>query len=166
MIILDKKFLLTNSTIGIIGGGQLGRMLALAAKAMGYRIIVLDPTADCPAAQVSDEQIIADYDDKVALRELSEKADVVTYEFENIDYDALKMTQNLVSVPQGSELLSITQDRILEKAYLESANINIAPYAVIVEQDEIENEIKSIGYPAVLKNGTRWIRRERPSGYS
>ncbi|OER02484.1 5-(carboxyamino)imidazole ribonucleotide synthase, partial [Listeria monocytogenes] len=148
---MDKKFLLTNSTIGIIGGGQLGRMLALAAKAMGYRIIVLDPTADCPAAQVSDEQIIADYDDKVALRELSEKADVVTYEFENIDYDALKMTQNLVSVPQGSELLSITQDRILEKAYLESANINIAPYAVIVEQDEIENEIKSIGYPAVLK---------------
>lgn len=151
MILLDKKFLLTNNTIGIIGGGQLGRMMALAAKAMGYRIIVLDPTADCPAAQVSDEQIVADYDDKVALRELSEKADVVTYEFENIDYDALKMTQNLVSVPQGSELLSITQDRILEKAYLESANINIAPYAVIVDKEEIESEIKSIGYPAVLK---------------
>lgn len=151
MILLDKKFLLTNNTIGVIGGGQLGRMMALAAKAMGYRIIVLDPTADCPAAQVSDEQIVADYDDKVALRELSEKADVVTYEFENIDYDALKMTQNLVSVPQGSELLSITQDRILEKAYLESANINIAPYAVIVDKEEIESEIKSIGYPAVLK---------------
>lgn len=151
MILLDKKFLLTNNTIGIIGGGQLGRMMALAAKAMGYRIIVLDPTADCPVAQVSDEQIVADYDDKVALRELSEKADVVTYEFENIDYDALKMTQNLVSVPQGSELLSITQDRILEKAYLESANINIAPYAVIVDKEEIESEIKSIGYPAVLK---------------
>lgn len=151
MILLDKKFLLTNNTIGIIGGGQLGRMMALAAKAMGYRIIVLDPTGDCPAAQVSDEQIVADYDDKVALRELSEKADVVTYEFENIDYDALKMTQNLVSVPQGSELLSITQDRILEKAYLESANINIAPYAVIVDKEEIESEIKSIGYPAVLK---------------
>lgn len=151
MILLDKKILLTNNTIGIIGGGQLGRMMALAAKAMGYRIIVLDPTADCPAAQVSDEQIVADYDDKVALRELSEKADVVTYEFENIDYDALKMTQNLVSVPQGSELLSITQDRILEKAYLESANINIAPYAVIVDKEEIESEIKSIGYPAVLK---------------
>lgn len=151
MILLDKKFLLTNNTIGIIGGGQLGRMMALAAKAMGYRIIVLDPTADCPTAQVSDEQIVADYDDKVALRELSEKADVVTYEFENIDYDALKMTQNLVSVPQGSELLSITQDRILEKAYLESANINIAPYAVIVDKEEIESEIKSIGYPAVLK---------------
>lgn len=151
MILLDKKFLLTNNTIGIIGGGQLGRMMALAAKAMGYRIIVLDPTADCSAAQVSDEQIVADYDDKVALRELSEKADVVTYEFENIDYDALKMTQNLVSVPQGSELLSITQDRILEKAYLESANINIAPYAVIVDKEEIESEIKSIGYPAVLK---------------
>ncbi|WP_270994709.1 5-(carboxyamino)imidazole ribonucleotide synthase [Listeria seeligeri] len=148
---MNKKFLLTNSTIGIIGGGQLGRMMALSAKAMGYRIIVLDPTEDCPAAQVSDEQIIADYDDKVALRELAEKADVVTYEFENIDYDALKMTQDLVDVPQGAELLSITQDRILEKAYLESANINIAPYAIIVDKEEIETEIKSIGYPAVLK---------------
>ncbi|CBH27897.1 5-(carboxyamino)imidazole ribonucleotide synthase [Listeria seeligeri] len=148
---MNKKFLLTNSTIGIIGGGQLGRMMALSAKAMGYRIIVLDPTKDCPAAQVSDEQIIADYDDKVALRELAEKADVVTYEFENIDYDALKMTQDLVDVPQGAELLSITQDRILEKAYLESANINIAPYAIIVDKEEIETEIKSIGYPAVLK---------------
>lgn len=151
MILLNKKFLLTNSTIGIIGGGQLGRMMALSAKAMGYRIIVLDPTEDCPAAQVSDEQIIADYDDKVALRELAEKADLVTYEFENIDYDALKMTQDLVDVPQGAELLSITQDRILEKAYLESANINIAPYAIIVDKEEIETEIKSIGYPAVLK---------------
>lgn len=151
MILLNKKFLLTNSTIGIIGGGQLGRMMALSAKAMGYRIIVLDPTEDCPAAQVSDEQIIADYDDKVALRELAEKADVVTYEFENIDYDALKMTQDLVDVPQGAELLSITQDRILEKAYLESANINIAPYVIIVDKEEIETEIKSIGYPAVLK---------------
>ncbi len=151
MILLNKKFLLTNSTIGIIGGGQLGRMMALSAKAMGYRIIVLDPTEDCPAAQVSDEQIIADYDDKVALRELAEKAELVTYEFENIDYDALKMTQDLVDVPQGAELLSITQDRILEKAYLESANINIAPYAIIVDKEEIETEIKSIGYPAVLK---------------
>ncbi|MBF2642505.1 5-(carboxyamino)imidazole ribonucleotide synthase [Listeria seeligeri] len=148
---MNKKFLLTNSTIGIIGGGQLGRMMALSAKAMGYRIIVLDPTEDCPAAQVSDEQIIADYDDKVALRELAEKAELVTYEFENIDYDALKMTQDLVDVPQGAELLSITQDRILEKAYLESANINIAPYAIIVDKEEIETEIKSIGYPAVLK---------------
>lgn len=151
MILLSEKFLLTNNTIGIIGGGQLGRMMALAAKAMGYRIIVLDPTVNCPAAQVSDEQIIADYDDKVSLRDLAEKADVVTYEFENIDYDALKMTQELVDVPQGSELLSITQDRILEKAYLESANINIAPYAIIVDKEEIEREIKSIGYPAVLK---------------
>lgn len=151
MILLDKKYLLANSTIGIIGGGQLGRMMALAAKAMGYRIIVLDPTVGCPAAQVSDEQIIADYDDKISLRDLAEKADVVTYEFENIDYDALKMTQDLVAVPQGSELLSITQDRILEKAYLESANINIAPYAIIVDKEEIESEIKSIGYPAVLK---------------
>ncbi len=151
MIVLSKKYLLPNSTIGIIGGGQLGRMMALSAKAMGYRIIVLDPTVDSPAGQVSDEQIIAEYDDSAALRELAAHADVVTYEFENVDYDALADIEKLVWIPQGTELLSITQDRILEKAYLESCNINIAPYAVVVDEEDIREKIKGIGYPAILK---------------
>ncbi|STY34233.1 N5-carboxyaminoimidazole ribonucleotide synthase [Listeria fleischmannii subsp. coloradonensis] len=123
---MNKTYLLPNSTIGIIGGGQLGRMMALSAKAMGYRVIVLDPTIDSPCGQVCDEQIIAEYDDVEALRELAVKADVVTYEFENVDNGALAKIEDMVKVPQGSELLSITQDRILEKAYLESVNINIA----------------------------------------
>ncbi|EUJ29216.1 phosphoribosylaminoimidazole carboxylase ATPase subunit [Listeria floridensis FSL S10-1187] len=148
---MNKKYLLPNSTIGIIGGGQLGRMMALAAKAMGYRIVVLDPMVDSPAGQVSDEQIVANYDDRSALKELAVHADVVTYEFENVDYDALAAIENLVVIPQGTELLSITQDRILEKAYLESCNINIAPYAVVVDKEDILEQIKSIGYPAVLK---------------
>lgn len=151
MIFLSSNYLRANQTIGIVGGGQLGRMLALAAKAMGYRIAVLDPAEDCPASQVSDQHLIARYDDSAALQKLAEIADVVTYEFENVDYEALQEIENLVSIPQGTDLLSITQDRILEKAYLESANINIAPYAVIVTRDDIEAEISSIGYPAVLK---------------
>lgn len=151
MILLSKTYLLPNSTIGIIGGGQLGRMMALAAKAMGYKVIVLDPTVDAPCAQVADEQIVANYTDLNALKELAEKSDVVTYEFENVDNDALHSIENSVRIPQGSELLSITQDRILEKAYLESLNINLAPYAVIVDRDDIEQHINSLGYPAVLK---------------
>ncbi|MBC2025421.1 5-(carboxyamino)imidazole ribonucleotide synthase [Listeria booriae] len=148
---MSKTYLLPNSTIGIIGGGQLGRMMALAAKAMGYKVIVLDPTVDAPCAQVADEQIVANYTDLNALKELAEKSDVVTYEFENVDNDALHSIENSVRIPQGSELLSITQDRILEKAYLESLNINLAPYAVIVDRDDIEQHINSLGYPAVLK---------------
>ncbi|MBC1907806.1 5-(carboxyamino)imidazole ribonucleotide synthase [Listeria booriae] len=148
---MSKTYLLPNSTIGIIGGGQLGRMMALAAKEMGYKVIVLDPTVDAPCAQVADEQIVANYTDLNALKELAEKSDVVTYEFENVDNDALHSIENSVRIPQGSELLSITQDRILEKAYLESLNINLAPYAVIVDRDDIEQHINSLGYPAVLK---------------
>ncbi|MBC1805360.1 5-(carboxyamino)imidazole ribonucleotide synthase [Listeria booriae] len=148
---MSKTYLLPNSTIGIIGGGQLGRMMALAAKEMGYKVIVLDPTVDAPCGQVADEQIVANYTDLNALKELAEKSDVVTYEFENVDNDALHSIENSVRIPQGSELLSITQDRILEKAYLESLNINLAPYAVIVDRDDIEQHINSLGYPAVLK---------------
>ncbi len=151
MIVLNKSYLLPNSVIGIIGGGQLGRMMALAAKAMGYRVVVLDPTLDSPCGQVADEQIIAEYDDKEALQKLARISDVVTYEFENVDYEALQSIEKQVDVPQGSELLSITQDRILEKAYLESCNINIAPYAVVVDQEDIETKISSLGYPSVLK---------------
>lgn len=151
MILLSKTYLLPNSTIGIIGGGQLGRMMALAAKAMGFRVVVLDPTVDAPCAQVADEQIVANYTDLAALKELAEKSDVVTYEFENVDNDAIRSIEDIVRVPQGSELLSITQDRILEKAYLESININLAPYAVIVDKDDIVQRISSLGYPAVLK---------------
>ncbi|WP_163653762.1 5-(carboxyamino)imidazole ribonucleotide synthase [Listeria sp. PSOL-1] len=148
---MSKHYLLPNSTIGIIGGGQLGRMMSLAAKSMGFRTIVLDPTPDSPTAQVADEQIIAAYDDKEALNQLAIKSDVVTYEFENIDYEALLTIEKEVSIPQGSELLSITQDRILEKAYLESCNVNIAPYVVVVEPSDIYEKINSLGYPAVLK---------------
>ncbi len=151
MILLSKTYLLPNSTIGIIGGGQLGRMMALAAKAMGFRVIVLDPTVDAPCGQVADEQIVANYTDLAALKELAEKSDVVTYEFENVDNDAIRSIEDIVRIPQGSELLSITQDRILEKAYLESININLAPYAVIVDKDDIVQHISSLGYPAVLK---------------
>ncbi|MDR0615124.1 MAG: 5-(carboxyamino)imidazole ribonucleotide synthase [Lactobacillales bacterium] len=138
-------------TIGIIGGGQLGRMMAIAAKEMGFRIGVLDPVDDSPAAQIADFQIVANYDDKRALERLAKTCDVLTYEFENVDVDGLVAIQDKVSIPQGTDLLAITQDRLLEKAFLEEENIIIAPFATIVHPMEIQDAIKDIGYPCVLK---------------
>ncbi|MDH6365197.1 5-(carboxyamino)imidazole ribonucleotide synthase [Enterococcus sp. PF1-24] len=147
---MDKP-LLPGATIGIVGGGQLGRMLAISAKQMGFRVGILDPVKDCPAAQVSDWHVIAGYDETCALEELSKRCDVVTYEFENVDVAALSSIENNVPIPQGTDMLAITQDRLLEKAFLEENNIVIAPYATITTPADIITEIDSIGYPCVLK---------------
>ncbi|MHC5227452.1 5-(carboxyamino)imidazole ribonucleotide synthase [Enterococcus sp. LJL99] len=150
MMNLDKP-ILPGQMIGIVGGGQLGRMMALSAKEMGFRVGVLDPTVDCPAAQVADWHLIAEYNDLDALEELAQRVEVLTYEFENVDVDALIHIQDFVEIPQGTDLLAITQDRLMEKTFLEDNNIVIAPYATIVSPTDIQEEIDSIGYPCVLK---------------
>ncbi len=146
-----SNIILPGQTIGIIGGGQLGKMMALAAKAMGFQIIVLDPTPNCPCGQVADEQIVGAYDDLQAMKELAEKSDVITYEFENIDAPTLKWLTENAYVPQGTELLKITQDRIKEKAAIQSAGVEVAPYAVIEEMEHVHLSINDMGYPAVIK---------------
>ncbi len=128
---LSKQVILPGQTIGIIGGGQLGRMMALAAKAMGYRIAVLDPVIDSPCGQVADVKIIGAYDDFEAIRKLAEISDCITYEFENIDAASLEWLCNNANVPQGRDLLEITQNRIKEKIAIEVAGGQVAPYAVI-----------------------------------
>ncbi|MHC5248137.1 5-(carboxyamino)imidazole ribonucleotide synthase [Enterococcus sp. LJL120] len=150
MINLDKA-LLPGAVIGIVGGGQLGRMMAISAKEMGFRVGVLDPVENCPAAQVADWQIKAEYSDITALEKLAKRSDVVTYEFENVDVAALVAVEELVPLPQGTDLLAITQDRILEKTFLEENDIIIAPHATIINPSDILDEIDSIGYPCVLK---------------
>ncbi len=145
------NLIIPGKTIGIIGGGQLARMMALAAKEMGYAVGILYPKENCPAAQVADWQIVAKCDDEDALMDLAMGSDVLTYEFENVAADKIAVLSKTVAVPQGSELLSIAQDRILEKAYLEMNNINLAPYATILTLEDIEFSTSSIGFPCVLK---------------
>ena len=145
------KILKPNDVIGIIGGGQLGRMLAQSAKRMGFTVGILDPGENCPAAQVADWHIQAAYADAVALRELAEKSDVVTFEFENIDAVALQEVETLSSIPQGSGILTITQDRIKEKEFLQSAGVSIAQFAVVENAEQLDAAIAKIGYPSVLK---------------
>ncbi|WP_461198593.1 5-(carboxyamino)imidazole ribonucleotide synthase [Enterococcus sp. N249-2] len=145
------KPLMPNRTIGIVGGGQLGRMMAMSAKKMGFRVGVLDPATNCPTAQVADWHIVAAYDDVFALEEMARRADVITYEFENVSVEALNSILPYASIPQGTDLLAITQDRLLEKSFLEANNIVIAPYATIISPTDIQDAIESIGYPCVLK---------------
>lgn len=149
-----SKVILPGQTIGIIGGGQLGKMMALSAKGMGFRVIVLDPTEDCPCGQVSDEQIVGGYDDLDKIKQLSEASDVITYEFENIDADALDWLNKNAYVPQGTELLRVTQDRIEEKRNIQAAGVRVAPYAVVVKVEDVSAGIEELGFPAVLKTAT------------
>lgn len=151
MINLTKSIILPGKTIGIIGGGQLGRMMALAAKEAGFRIVVLEPGFPSPCGQVADEQIIASYDDRDALLQLAEKSDVITYEFENIDYEALQWLTEKGFVPQGADIIKITQNRILEKQALVEAGVKVAPYAVIDNLEALFTEVENIGFPCVLK---------------
>lgn len=145
------KVIYPGQTIGIIGGGQLGRMMALAAKESGFKIAVLEPTMDSPCGQVADIRIVANYDDESALEELAEVSDVITFEFENIDYEGLKRLSQIANVPQGAELVRITQDRIIEKATLVEAGVKVSPYIVAQTYEQLVTQVATIGYPCVVK---------------
>lgn len=145
------KMIYPGQTIGIIGGGQLGRMMATAAKEAGFKVAVLEPTMDSPCGQVADIRIVAPYDDEAALEELAEVSDVITYEFENIDYEGLKRLTKIAYVPQGAELVRITQNRITEKAAIVLAGCPVAPYVVAETYGDLIANISNIGYPCIVK---------------
>lgn len=151
----QKKATLTPpSTIGILGGGQLGRMLALAGRNMGFRFVTLDPTPDGPCGQVADHQIVATYDDVNAARDLAERSDVITYEFENVDAQVAALLESESYVPQGSQLLYTTQHRLREKAAIQAAGAPVAPYRAIATLVDLEQAIAELGVPSVLKTAT------------
>jgi 5-(carboxyamino)imidazole ribonucleotide synthase len=151
VISLNKKTIIPGQTIGIIGGGQLGRMMAISAKEMGFNVAVLDPTPCSPCGQVSDIEITAEYNDLEAIKQLASVSDVITYEFENIDAAALNWLVEHSYVPQGSDLLRTTQDRSTEKKAITEAGLPVAPYIVIHSEQDLLDGIKKIGVPCVLK---------------
>lgn len=148
------KTILPGQTIGIIGGGQLGRMMALAAKEAGFKIAVLDPGMDSPTGQVADIEIIAPFNDFQALEELAEASDVITYEFENIDANALEKLMELAYIPQGAELIRITQNRIFEKQAIQAAGVPIANYITAENYAELVEKSGELDYPFVVKTAT------------
>jgi 5-(carboxyamino)imidazole ribonucleotide synthase len=161
----NVRVVLPGATIGVLGGGQLGRMMAHAGNRLGYRFVTLDPTPDSPCGQAA-AQIVAQYDDKEAARELARRSDVITYEFENVDAGVAAMLETESYVPQGSSLLHTTQHRLREKRAVEAAGVRVAPYAEIISLESLLASAITLGLPAVLKTATggydgkgQWVLR-------
>lgn len=139
------------STIGIIGGGQLGRMTALAAARLGYRCHIFTPEQDSPASQVSQATTVAEYDEAAALTAFAEAVDVVTFEFENVPADSVRLLAGIKPVRPDWNVLRIAQDRLLEKEFFAALGIATAPWRKVTGAAELEAAIAEIGRPAVLK---------------
>lgn len=149
-----SKLVEPESTIGIIGGGQLGRMIGIAAKQMGYKIAVLEPIKNGPCAQIADYEINTKYDDVAGLRKLLEISDVVTYEFENISSNVIERVQSYGYLPQGIKPLIISQNRKIEKTVINALGHLTAPFEIVKSKDELKHAVQSIKLPAVLKTTT------------
>jgi 5-(carboxyamino)imidazole ribonucleotide synthase len=139
------------STIGIVGGGQLGRMSAMAAARLGYRAHILTQEADGPAAQVASGITLGDYDDPAALRAFAAAVDVVSFEFENVSAEGLALLAELKPVHPSPTILGISQDRVAEKSFLNAAGVATAPWAEVTDEASLAAAIETIGLPAILK---------------
>jgi len=138
-------------TIGIIGGGQLGKMMAQSAQKMGFKVVCLDPNADSPCKPVAHEFINAAYDDEQVLQELGRKTDVITYEFENISANQLQHLTEQFNIPQGYQAIQLLQDRLTEKQTLEQAGSKIVPFLSVQSDEDLQMAINELGYPFILK---------------
>ncbi len=143
--------LATGSTIGILGGGQLGRMLAVAASRLGLRTHIYEPGADCPAADVAHRCTTAGYDDHAALAAFAASVDVITYEFENIPTAALDQLEALRPIRPGRAALATSQDRLVEKQFLQGLGLQVAPFAAVDTMADLADALERIGTPAILK---------------
>lgn len=152
--------ILPGSTIGIIGGRHISKMLVMSAKKLGFKVGILDPMESCPASQVADWHILADYNDGSALLDLAKKSDVITYETENIDVRALEFLKDYVLLPQGTFGLTVMQDRLIEREFLDSLSINIAPYETAVVISDIKEAAGIVGYPCLVKSTRRYQEEE------
>ena len=141
----------TGATIGILGGGQLGRMLAVAASRLGFRSHIFEPAANPPAADVAHALTTARYDDAAALAAFAAAVDVVTYEFENIPTTALDLLEATRPIRPGRQALATSQDRLLEKAFLAGLGIAVAPYAAVTSLEGLQAAVARIGTPSILK---------------
>jgi 5-(carboxyamino)imidazole ribonucleotide synthase len=139
------------ATIGIVGGGQLGRMSAMAAARLGYRTHILTPETDSPASQVSAATTIGAYDDPEALRAFAASVDVITFEFENISAGGLDLLSSLKPVRPAAAILRVSQDRVTEKSFVNGAGAPTAPWAPINTAEDIALQAAEFGYPCVLK---------------
>ena len=143
--------ILPGSTLGMLGGGQLGRMFTVAARTMGYEVIVLDPDTGSPAGKLATDHVCANYDDQTALDYIAKTCDAVTTEFENVPASTLEALAKTCPVRPGAHAVTITQDRIHEKNFLRDNGFPTAPFAVIESFEDLKKAISEIGTPSILK---------------
>lgn len=143
--------LLPGATIGVLGGGQLGRMMAVVARQMGYRIVVLDPSPRCPTAQVSDGVVVGALDDADAARHLARQVDVITLDTEHVPAELLAELEAIVPVRPGASVLRTIQDRLVQKQFVDGAGLPQAAWAPAGSAAELADALGRIGRPAILK---------------
>ena len=143
--------ILPGSTLGLLGGGQLGRMFAAAARTMGYDIIVLDPDPLCPAAHFANEHLCADFHDQSALEQLAQRCAAVTTEFENPPAESLAWLAERIPVRPGASAVAIAQDRIREKNFFAENSFPVGPFVIIRDENDFEAAARTIKFPAILK---------------
>ena len=146
-----NRIVLPGATIGVLGSGQLGRMLALEARRMGYRVHTLSPGVDTPTGQVADLEVSAEYDDLAAIRAFARGVDVMTFEFENVSTAAADAAAELVPVRPSSSALHITQQRAREKGFLADRGYPVTPFAKAQSLDELAIGLGLVGLPAIVK---------------
>ncbi len=151
---MTTKKILPGSTLGVLGGGQLGRMFCVAARTMGYRVVVLDPDPHCGAGHIADIHIQAGYTDQAALESMAVQCDVITLEFENIPSESVRFIADKTTVYPVAESLEIAQNRDLEKQFALKAGLQPVPYFVIGQHNDIKQAAAEIGFPAILKSNT------------
>lgn len=150
---IDKLY--PPSTIGVVGGGQLGRMFVFEAKRMGYHVVVLDPKVNSPAGQVADEQIVAGFDEVWAYRELARKTDVVTFEFEHINVEILALIENEgFKVIPSSKTLEIIQNKYKQKTMLRKIGVKVPEFSMIHSLDDFKKEFLRLNQKSILKSCT------------
>jgi len=141
----------TGATIGILGGGQLGRMLSVAAARLGFITHIFEPGANPPAGHVADRVTTAAYDDTAALTAFAKSVDIITYEFENIPTAALDTLEALRPIHPNRRALATSQDRLTEKEFLQSLGLNTAPFAAVDTVEDLQTALATVGTPAILK---------------
>ena len=139
------------ATLGVLGSGQLGRMFAIAARRMGYRVHTLSPDADSPTGQVADVEVTADYADQDAVAKFARQVSVVTFEFENVPSETTDVVAQFAPVRPAGQVLHITQHRLREKTYLSEHGFPVTPFRAIRSAEELETAVRDLGCPAVLK---------------
>ena len=145
------KTILPNSTIGVLGSGQLGRMFAIAARRMGYRVHTFSPDFDTPTGQVSDFEVCAEYEDLDAVREFARNVDAITFEFENVPFATVEAAAEFAPVRPRGEVLHTTQNRLREKTFLSQNRFPVADFRYVQTIEELKTAVSEIGLPCVLK---------------